>query len=66
MKDIALKGVIHRDLKLANILLHFPHIDLLSMAKHERKQFISKVNLTKHEFQVKISDFGFAKVIQKP
>lgn len=36
MKDIAMMSVIHRDLKLANILLHFPQIDLLSMPKQER------------------------------
>ncbi len=34
MKDIALANIIHRDLKLANILLHFPdQPELISMPK---------------------------------
>jgi serine/threonine protein kinase len=36
MRDINNVNIIHRDLKLANILLHFPNVDLLSLNKEER------------------------------
>jgi serine/threonine protein kinase len=52
--------IVHRDLKLANILLHFPNSDLVGMTKEERKSFLRKVDLTKEVFLVKIADFGFA------
>lgn len=56
-------NVIHRDLKLANILLHFPHVDLMSLPKEERLEFIKNANLKEIPFEVKITDFGFAKKI---
>ena len=33
MRDMYNVNVIHRDLKLANILIHFPNVDLLSLSK---------------------------------
>lgn len=48
-------------MKLANILLHFPDEDLLSLKKEEMKQFLKTVNLLETPFEIKISDFGFAK-----
>lgn len=51
----------HRDLKLANILLHFPEKDLLSLRKEERLEFLKNFNFKDTSFEVKISDFGFAK-----
>lgn len=63
MRDISIVNIIHRDLKLANILLHFPNEDLLSMPKEARTNFIKKANLKNIAFEVKISDFGFAKII---
>ncbi|CDW74806.1 protein kinase domain containing protein [Stylonychia lemnae] len=60
--DIASSSIIHRDLKLANILLHFPERDLLTLKKEERIAFIKNVNLREEKFEVKISDFGFAKI----
>jgi len=60
--DISSSSIIHRDLKLANILLHFPEKDLLSLKKEERLAFIKSVNLREEKFEVKISDFGFAKI----
>jgi serine/threonine protein kinase len=53
----------HRDLKLANILLHFPNVDLLKLNKKERIEYIRTVNLKEANFTIKISDFGFAKKI---
>lgn len=64
IRDYNNVNIIHRDLKLANILLHFPEKDLLSMSKEERLQFIETANLKENAFEVKISDFGFAKQIQ--
>lgn len=54
-------NIIHRDLKLANILLHFPNEDLLALNREMRLKFISEANLREVPFEVKISDFGFAK-----
>jgi serine/threonine protein kinase len=65
MADIASASIIHRDLKLANILLHFPTKDLLSISKHKRLDIIKKINLGNVKFEVKISDFGFAKLQKK-
>ena len=54
--------VIHRDLKLQNIMLHFPNNEeLLNMSKPERNAWLKKIDLTKINFEVKIADFGFSK-----
>ena len=44
--------VIHRDLKLQNIMLHFPDNDaeLTAMTKDERKHFLKTVDLTEINF----------------
>lgn len=55
--------VAHRDLKLANVLLHFPDVDLLDKTKEEQAVFIRNVDFTKERFEIKISDFGFARLI---
>jgi len=40
--------VIHRDLKLQNIMLHFPDLSekILAMNKEQRKRFLREVDLT--------------------
>jgi serine/threonine protein kinase len=52
------KDVLHRDLKLANILLHFPTMtgkeDLIT------KQWLTDVDLETTPFIAKIADLGFA------
>jgi serine/threonine protein kinase len=40
------QNIMHRDLKLQNILLHFPDNNLLEMKKKEKMEFLKKVNLT--------------------
>lgn len=61
MKDMNDACFMHRDLKLANILLHFPHHNLLELDKTEREEFLLTFNIKETPFLVKISDLGFAK-----
>lgn len=58
--------VIHRDLKLQNIMLHFPELSdkILAMNKEERKRFLRNVDLTTTKFEIKIADFGFSKKLK--
>jgi serine/threonine protein kinase len=47
LSDIWQLHMIHRDLKLANILLHFPdHPELLTMQKRDKLKFLQEVDLT--------------------
>ena len=58
--------VIHRDLKLQNIMLHFPNNEeLLNMSKPEMNAWLKKIDLTKINFEVKIADFGFSKKLKR-
>ena len=64
LSDLQKLNIVHRDLKPANILLHFPNIPKLDLISAQMKrQFLKKVDFTKKKFQIKISDFGFSKVI---
>lgn len=58
--------VIHRDLKLQNIMFHFPDMSnkLMSMPKDERKRWLKNVDLAKVNFEIKIADFGFSKKLK--
>jgi len=58
--------VIHRDLKLQNIMLHFPDDNekLLLLNKEEKKAFLKDVDLNKINFEIKIADFGFSKKLK--
>ena len=58
--------IIHRDLKLVNIMLHFPGEDdkLLQMTKGERRKFLKNVDLDSTNFEIKIADFGFSKKLR--
>lgn len=67
-KEIYKKGVMHRDLKLANILVHLPNEDLtfkdireLDQKKIEVNKRLKEVNLSEKNMQVKIADLGFAR-----
>lgn len=57
----------HRDIKLANILIHFPQQhQLLGLTKQEKMIFLENVDLITTDFIVKIADFGLAKKFSKP
>ena len=58
--------VIHRDLKLQNIMLHFPDEtnNLMNMTKEEKKKFLHNIDLAKTNFEIKIADFGFSKKLR--
>ena len=51
IKDVWALGIIHRDMKLANILLHFPDKpELEGLTKQQKKAFLNSVDLTRIEF----------------
>lgn len=57
--------MIHRDMKLANILLHFPDSpEVATMNRNEKRQFLAKIDLTKIRFNAKISDFGLSTILE--
>lgn len=73
-KEIYEHQVMHRDMKLANILVHFPDrpFDLIggtpSLAKDARKaqmeELLRNIDLTRPgQLEVKIADLGFAKEV---
>ena len=63
--DIWKLDMIHRDMKLANILLHFPNnLELNNMSRNEKRKFLATVDLTKVRFYAKISDFGLSTILE--
>src|SRR5690606_32727080 len=59
IRELHDRNIMHRDLKLANILLHFPDRDLMHMSTGAKRKFLEDVDLTKEKFELKIADFGF-------
>ena len=48
-------NVMHRDLKLDNILIHFPNKELLS------KEDLKNLDMEAEPFEIKIADLGYAR-----
>ena len=70
-KEIYKKQVMHRDLKLANILVHLPKTDLTKVnqlqgnaKKIALNQLLGEIDLVKEDIQIKIADLGFARLLQ--
>jgi serine/threonine protein kinase len=51
--------VVHRDLKLDNLLIHFPNRDNLEPLD------TSTIDLTTEKFEVKIADFGYSRELNR-
>ena len=63
-KDMWELNIIHRDIKLANVLLHFPdNPELDNMSKSEKYEFLKRFDLCNGRFEAKISDFGLSTVV---
>ena len=50
----------HRDLKLANILIHFP--TMVGREKEITSEWLKNVDLLRTKFEIKIGDLGFSKI----
>lgn len=53
-------NALHRDLKLANIFLHFP--DMEGKEEQIDKNWLKQVDLSAERFIIKIGDMGFSKI----
>ena len=63
-KDTWELSIIHRDVKLANILLHFPdNPELESMGKQEKNEFLRTFDFTTGNFKALLSDFGLSTIV---
>lgn len=70
-KEIYKQKVMHRDLKLANILVHFPKYDFSkinqlnpSSKSTAMNNLLKTIDLIEADIQVKIADLGFARELQ--
>jgi serine/threonine-protein kinase ULK/ATG1 len=64
-KAIFEHNVLHRDLKLENLLIQFTNYKQIEeMSKEEKKNFLKNVDLTKTPFTIKIADLGIAKQLR--
>lgn len=67
-KEIYKMQVMHRDLKLANILVHFPEIDMsvpeqtdLVQRALQINQKLKSIDLLNCKIEIKVADLGFAR-----
>jgi serine/threonine protein kinase len=66
IKDIWELNVIHRDMKLANIVLNFPdNPEMIKMNRTDKKKFLQTVDFTKVNFTAKIADFGLSTILDE-
>jgi len=45
-------------------MIHFPNIKLALPSREERIAFLKIIDLNLFEFEVKIGDFGYAKILK--
>ena len=60
MVHLQQRKAMHRDLKLANILLHFP--DMVNQEDKITSTWLKDVDMNITRFQIKIADLGFSKI----
>lgn len=53
-------NALHRDLKLANIFIHFPN--MVGREDEIDKKWLKRVDLSTEKFIIKIGDMGFSKI----
>ena len=59
-------NVIHRDIKLANVLLHFPkYPELGEMNREQKNNFLCNFDFEHEDFKCVISDFGMSTIVQE-
>lgn len=65
-KDMMDVLVLHRDLKLQNIIINFPDDTekILAMSKDQKKAYLRDIDLLTTNFEIKIADFGFSKKLK--
>lgn len=59
MSEMSTKNIMHRDIKTANIFLHFPNRCKVT------DDILFYSDFIKDNVQVKLGDFGFAKLYKK-
>ena len=59
--ELSRLNVVHRDIKLANMLIHFPTLSQEAI----NDAFLCKVDISKTKCILKVADLGFAKELNK-
>lgn len=72
-KFLYMNKLVHRDLKLSNLLVSYPGLNLEVPEEYKEdhaqreqyvKQILSSIDLHNTEFVIKLADFGFAKTVE--
>ena len=63
-KEFRRINIFHRDLKLENILIHFPDEMFIYSSRDDKIKFLSTFSFADTKYVIKIADLGFAKQVQ--